>query len=678
MFARLPFRYRIAQLVVLAAFGLVAVTAVTLVLGRRNQRELSSIETRYVPLLELDRDLRLTYTQMTRALGEAASSADEASLDEADAQHLRLVRRLAEGAAAIAHNGGEVALLQVDLSAYYGIARSVSIAIADGKHTSAELAPAVEAMQRLQTSFASHLELATTPDRKRLADAFSAARTSQREALVIDIVVAVSVLAIMALLSLRIIRRVARALRAVSVGVERLARGEFGVQIDVETRDELGDLAREANRTAVRLREYRDQLETRNAELARASKYKSEFLANMSHELRTPLNSIMILSKVLADNDGKHLTSKQVEFASLINRSGEELLALINEVLDLAKIEAGKQTIVAAPVRVAEFADYLRRMFEPQAMQKKLAYDVELDEALPAAIRTDRARLAQILKNLLSNAFKFTERGGVTVRLFRPTADELARLGLAVIDPIAITVTDTGIGIAADKLAAIFEAFTQAETGTSRKYGGTGLGLTIGKQLAVLLGGDLVVESSFGGGSAFWVVLPIGGTATSEDAELLAEPPAFLPEAPRAPTPAPVPASDLDGTRVLLVDDDMRNVYSLSSALRERRLDVITATDGQEALDALDASARIDVVLMDVMMPGMDGYEAVRRIRANARYQALPVIALTARAVAEERDRCLSAGATDCLAKPVDVDELLAVLGGLVSRREASPDAPGS
>ena len=151
MFARLPFRYRIAQLVVLAAFGLVAVTAVTLVLGRRNQRELSSIETRYVPLLELDRDLRLTYTQMTRALGEAASSADEASLDEADAQHLRLVRRLAEGAAAIAHNGGEVALLQVDLSAYYGIARSVSIAIADGKHTSAELAPAVEAMQRLQT-----------------------------------------------------------------------------------------------------------------------------------------------------------------------------------------------------------------------------------------------------------------------------------------------------------------------------------------------------------------------------------------------------------------------------------------------------------------------------------------------------------------------------------------------
>ncbi|NVB77651.1 MAG: response regulator [Kofleriaceae bacterium] len=674
MFERLPFRYRIAQLIVLAAFGLVAVTAVTLILGRRNQRELESIETRYVPLVEIDRDLRLSYTQMTRALGEAASSADEAGLDEADAQYDRLVQGLDDGALPIAHNGGDAALLQVELAAYYRIARSVSIAIAEAKHSSAELAPAVEAMQHLQIRFAAHLEAATAPDRNRLAAAFAAARASQREALAIDIVLAVGVLAIMVLVSLRIIRRVTRALLEVSEGVERLASGEFGQEIAVDTRDELGDLAREANRTAVRLREYRDQLESRNTELARASRYKSEFLANMSHELRTPLNSIMILSKVLADNDGKNLTAKQVEFATLINRSGEELLALINEVLDLSKIEAGKQTIVTAPVRVGELGDYLRRMFEPQASHRKLAYAVELDQALPSVIHTDRARLGQILKNLLSNAFKFTERGAVTVRMFRPTSDDLARLGLAIADPIAITVTDTGIGIAADKLAAIFEAFTQAESGTSRKYGGTGLGLTIGKQLAMLLGGDLVVESALGGGSTFWIVLPIG-TGDTDSVEMLAEP--VAPE-PRAITPASAPTADLEGTVVLLVDDDMRNVYSLSSALRERKLAVVTATEGQEALDALAANSEIDAVLLDVMMPGMDGYETVRRIRENAQHRTLPVIALTARAVSEERERCLAAGATDCITKPVDVDKLVEVLGTLVTRQEADRAAPGS
>jgi CheY-like chemotaxis protein len=425
----------------------------------------------------------------------------------------------------------------------------------------------------------------------------------------------------------------------------------------------------------VQLNAAREALEDKAAELARASRYKTEFLANMSHELRTPLNSIMILSKVLGENEPATLTARQVEFAHLIHRSGQELLALINEVLDLAKVEAGKQEIVCEAVAVAELASYARQMFQPLAMQKQLDLTVEVDDDAPAYIRTDQARLAQILKNLLANAFKFTERGGVTMRIAR------AGPGAAVAgDCVAISVTDTGIGISADKQAWIFEAFAQADSGTSRKYGGTGLGLTIARQLAVRLGGDLGVESQLGAGSTFRIVLPVCGPAVDDSGQPVAPSP--------APATAPVPVQSdradkpptlppmnavrdpvLAGKLVLIVDDDMRNVYSLSSALRAEHLAVLTASDGQEAIDELDQHPEVDVVVMDVIMPHMNGYEATRRIRTQERFARLPIIALTANSMPGEREECLEAGASDYLPKPVEPGRLVELIRRSLDQR---------
>jgi two-component system chemotaxis sensor kinase CheA len=314
-------------------------------------------------------------------------------------------------------------------------------------------------------------------------------------------------------------------------------------------------------------------------------------------------------------------------------------------------------------------------MFQPLAMQKQLDLTVEVDDDAPAYIRTDQARLAQILKNLLANAFKFTERGGVTMRIARAgPSDELAE------DFVAISVTDTGIGISADKQAWIFEAFAQADSGTSRKYGGTGLGLTIARQLAVRLGGQLVVESQLGAGSTFRIVLPVCGPPIDDGGQ----PVAAMPTAANAPVPAlsdradkpptmppmnAVPDPVLAGKLVLIVDDDMRNVYSLSSALRAEHLAVLTASDGQEAIDELEQHPEVDVVLMDVMMPHMNGFEATRRIRTQERFARLPIIALTANSVPGEREDCLQAGASDYLPKPVEPGRLVELIRRSLGQR---------
>jgi len=685
----LKFRHRVGLLVILAATALITVTAVAAVLGTRGERQLAGIETLYVPLIELDRDLKTQFAEIPRALEDAATAADDARLGDADQQYATVVQRLRAGRREITDNGGDPAALEAELAAYYATARDIAAALVKGV-PAGEIDAKIDAMRRAQVSVVARLDLATTPDRRRLASAFATARASQRDAIWIDIVVASSALVLISLLSWRIIRDTVRALHAVAAGVARLARGEFAHEIEVTTHDELGDLAREANRTALQLREYRRLLEDRAEELARASRYKSEFLANMSHELRTPLNSIMVLSKVLSENPDRGAAGsrdRQVEFATLIHKSGEELLALINEVLDLSKIEAGKQEVVCEALPLTELQDYIRSMFRPLAVQHHLAFTVEAADDLPAAIRTDRKRLTQIVKNLIANAFKFTERGGVTVRVSRGQPPRST--GVAVADPIVIAVSDTGIGIAADKQAWIFEAFAQADTGISRRFGGTGLGLAIARQLATRLGGDLVVDSTEGAGSTFSLVLPIAGPAEADDTA--ARPPPAAPPPAAAPRPregrasqttgvlralgaaephGPEPA--LDGKTVLVVDDDMRTVYALSNALSAKRLQVLTAADGQEALDELDRHPALDLVVIDVMMPRMDGLEAIRRVRAQPRFRDLPIIALTATTMSDERERCLAAGASDHLAKPVDLGQLLGLLRTWLAARGGS------
>ncbi len=676
MFRSLKFRYRIGLLVAVAGIALLLTTTVTLVLGRQGERELTAIETRYVPLLELDREIEELFRSIPRTLTEASAADEESGIAKASASAELLIKRLETNAERIAGNGGDTAALIAEFRAYFASAREVTVAMIVDDTPAEELTDKIERMNARNDEFANKLSAATTPDRRRLAAAFAEARRSQRTALLIDIIVAICALSLMALYSWTIIRQTVKSLHAVSQGMERLAEGELGPDIDVRTQDELGDLAREANATARRLHEYRERTQTlleqtqrQTEELARASRYKSEFLANMSHELRTPLNSIMILSKVLGENETRELTERQVEFANLIHRSGEELLTLINDVLDLAKIEAGKQTLVCEQVKLGELVDYARRMFEPHAHQKKLDLVIESAPDLPGEIRTDRIRVHQILKNLLSNAVKFTERGRVTATFSRAGADA-----------IEIAVSDTGIGIPADKLDWIFEAFAQAEGGTSRKYGGTGLGLSIVKELAERLGGSIRVESVLEHGSTFRLVLPISGPPldTAFEDSVTPVPPLPLPQlaisrtvtGPRPRPPRPTITSEMpaieepsfDGKTVLIVDDDMRNVYSLAGALRAKHLRVLTASDGIEALDELAKHPETDAVLIDVMMPRMDGHEATRRIREMPQFADLPIIALTAKTMPGEREKCLDAGANEYVPKPVDLAQLLQLL----------------
>ncbi|HEV7557852.1 MAG TPA: response regulator, partial [Kofleriaceae bacterium] len=381
-------------------------------------------------------------------------------------------------------------------------------------------------------------------------------------------------------------------------------------------------------------------------------RYKSEFLANMSHELRTPLNSIMILSKILADNDERRLDDKQVEFAGLIHKSGEELLALINDVLDLAKVEAGKQSLVCAPMATAAIVDYVRRMFEPLAIQKQLGFEVTAATDVPDEIRTDWKRLSQIVKNLVANAFKFTERGRVTVRIDR--AESIADR-----PAIAIAVTDTGIGIAPDKHARIFEAFAQIEGGTSRKYGGTGLGLTIARDLANNLGGDLTVGSELGRGSTFRVTLPVDGPPSDPQARRV-EPPAL-----QLPSLAAI-ADDRDGlvdgeTCVLVIEDDVAFATVVSHLVREASMKVVVAQRGRIGID-LARRYRPSGIILDVGLPDLDGWAVMEALRSDPTTREIPVHFITA---SKDADRAMRLGAVGFSTKPVDAAQVRSALHAL-------------
>ncbi|WP_343673063.1 response regulator [Chitinophaga sp.] len=667
----------------------------------------------------------------------------------------------------------------------------------------------------------------------------------------------------------------------------------------------------------------RQELSAKAEELEQSSKYKSEFLANMSHELRTPLNSVLILARLLEENKEQNLSSRQIEYAGIIHKSGSDLLKLINDILDLSKIEAGKVEINIEPVAVRSITSDLEQLFHVVAEEKQINFITNIDPAVPTHIHTDGQRLEQVIKNLLSNAFKFTPKEGTIELAWTMHADGLH-----------ISVSDTGAGIPADKQQFIFEAFRQADGSTSRKYGGTGLGLSISKELMKRLGGEIRLVSAEGQGSTFTIVMQTGtstvpkalparveaspvkevkavalpeeqhvdddrnslgkkdkliliieddasfaailrdfarqkgfktivalngndglffarkflpaaiildmnlplidgnsilkilknneelkhilvhvvsageislqvrgkvegytqkplqvtdletvfsgissqlearlkrvlvisdgvllhhpflqslsderqlqtryhlvktlteavtelqthpydgivldaGTDISESLarlnqlkqinaardlpvivyldhdiseadelalkknaaaivrnstfsgdRLMDELELFLyklnESAIQQPTDrTPKTERNLDGQKVLLADDDMRNVFSLSALLAAHGMDVVTAADGKEALEKLEENPDIRLVLMDIMMPEMDGYEAMRRIRANARYQNLPVIALTAKAMAGDREKCIAAGASDYIAKPIDSSKLLSLM----------------
>jgi signal transduction histidine kinase len=392
------------------------------------------------------------------------------------------------------------------------------------------------------------------------------------------------------------------------------------------------------------IEQARQEIEERAKQLDQANRYKSQFLANMSHELRTPLNSLLVLARLLAQNPLGNLTVKQVEYATVIHSSGSDLLRLINDILDLTKVEAGKMDINPERFALAGLVEDLRGVFGPLTEEKRLALTITTVADVPDDLVTDKQRLRQILYNLLSNAVKFTERGRVELLIETAAAQEPGTVPW-----IVFSVTDTGIGISQDNLSSIFSAFQQADGTTSRRYGGTGLGLAISREVAARLGGEVTVHSELGRGSTFSLHLPLtqhGG-----------HPRAFTDGSVR-PVPAAMPHESLRRHKVLVVDDDPRNAFVLTDVLEMHGMTVVQATDGRKAIAEL-AAGDIDLVLMDVMMPQMDGYETTRAIRKMPQYSRLPVITVTARAMQGDREKSIDAGATDYITKPIDIEELL-------------------
>jgi signal transduction histidine kinase/CheY-like chemotaxis protein/HAMP domain-containing protein len=460
-----------------------------------------------------------------------------------------------------------------------------------------------------------------------------------------------------------------------------------------ELRESNEDLGRQATLLAEQNveAEHRNQeveeskrlVEEKAAQLAQtsvSSKYKSEFIANMSHELRTPLNSLLILAQQLEENPDKNMTDTQVEYASVIRTSGKDLLGLLNNILDLAKVESGTVSIQMETLSVPDLRSTLLREFEQVAVGKDLGYAIDIAPECPQTLETDPQRLRQILKNLLANAFKFTEHGRVDLQMgvagsgWSPQTESLVKAPAVV----ALSVRDTGIGIDQEQQQHIFEAFQQGDGTTSRLYGGTGLGLSISRELVELLGGEITVTSALGQGSIFTVYLPAGRRAevspTTGAAAPLTAPAASLSATegfatavtPLRPHPTPSLSLDegpLEGLRVLVVDDDFRNIFAMTALLERGRAEVIIAENGPDAISALEQNPDVDLVLMDIMMPGMDGYAAIRAIRAMELFTALPIIAVTGKVVPGERERCLDAGANDYVPKPVDTLELLTAVG---------------
>jgi CheY-like chemotaxis protein len=426
-------------------------------------------------------------------------------------------------------------------------------------------------------------------------------------------------------------------------------------------------------------------IEEKAADLAMANKYKSEFLANMSHELRTPLNSMLLLSKLLGDNKDGNLTDKQREFAETIHSSGSELLSLINDILDLSKVEAGKLDINLEEANLDEFARSMERNFKHLAEEKGITLDVNQAPDLPTAILTDRQRLDQVVRNLFSNALKFTTKGGITLTIARPDDQtDLSQIGLDQENTIAFSITDTGIGIPVEKQKVIFEAFQQADGTTSRKYGGTGLGLSISRELARLLGGELRLKSEEGKGSTFTLYLPQvlerrGKQQSPQPQRPSPQKPSEAEEAPpqrrstdtpqkaaseKSEPPQPSPGlenihDDRKDTSpsdksILIIEDDPKFAKILCDLSREKGFKVLVAGDGETGLHFADYYLP-SAIILDIGLPGIDGFAVMSRLKENSQTRHIPVHFMSA---SDMNLDALRMGAVGYITKPVSMEQL--------------------
>jgi len=415
------------------------------------------------------------------------------------------------------------------------------------------------------------------------------------------------------------------------------------------------NIALEQNQVA--MQKAKEAIEVKAEELALASKYKSEFLANMSHELRTPLNSLLILAQILADNDDKRMSEKQVEYAETIYSAGSDLLTLINDILDLSKVEAGKIEILSEDVSLMELMGTIERKFQVMADQKGFDFHIDTLDNLPEILYTDEQRLKQIVNNMLSNAFKFTSEGEVRLTMRRPSEqDNLSLLNLATDETIVISVSDTGIGIPKDKQQKVFEAFQQADGSTNRRFGGTGLGLSISRQLARALGGDLQLESEEGKGSIFKLYLPENQVTPSDSLEKQEKPARMSTQKSQVNIIIPDDRDNFsENDKVLLIiEDDPTFAKIIATLAQEKHFKYLIAMDGKSGLE-LAHKYKPHAILLDVGLPQLDGWSVMERLKDDPETRHIPVHFMSGY---DQSHDAKQMGAIGYLHKPVQTGQL--------------------
>jgi CheY-like chemotaxis protein/signal transduction histidine kinase/CHASE3 domain sensor protein len=467
----------------------------------------------------------------------------------------------------------------------------------------------------------------------------------------------------------------------------RLKESEEKLRVQQEelqvTNEELEEKNELLQRQKHEVERGKKEIEAKAQELAVASKYKSEFLSNMSHELRTPLNSLLLLAQSLAENKEGTLTEEQVQSAGIIYKSGTDLLNLISEILDLAKIEAGRMDLRLGPLRALDLAEGIRAVFEPLAAQKGLELAVKVDPLAPEEIVTDRKRVEQVIKNLVANAIKFTQSGSVTVEYGRPGPEiDLSRSGLHLEKSVSISVKDTGIGIPREQQDVVFEAFQQADGSTARKYGGTGLGLSISRELARLLGGEIHIESALGSGSTFTLYLPAALKADQPT-------PARLPTGPATASSGEhdvVSRNHLEAVVVLQIEDDREALGEgdrivlvveddpdfariLYDKCHEKGFKCLAAATGEAGLELAQKHLPNGIIL-DIRLPGIDGWTVLSTLKENTRTRHIPVHIIS---VEEASVESLRKGAVGHVTKPIKREDLEEAFKRLEEMSPATP-----
>lgn len=426
-----------------------------------------------------------------------------------------------------------------------------------------------------------------------------------------------------------------------------------------ETNTELEEKARLLSEKNQVIEEAREAILLKMKQLEVSDRYKSEFLANMSHELRTPLNSILILARILKENKSNHLSAEEEKYANVIFKAGNDLLQLINDILDLAKIESGKIELVYEQIALAEMASDLKLLFTEVANSKEISYTVSVNQSLPPQVEIDRFRTEQVLKNLLSNAFKFTQKNGEVKISF--TAEET--------DQLKITISDTGIGIPEEKQNLIFEAFQQADGSTSREFGGTGLGLSISKELAKYMGGKITLTSKAGEGSQFSLIIPIK-RPEQNGTEIQAEKIADLVNLPQqtenniSPLPASSPIGKTGKPTLLVVEDDKIFSDFLKEYGESKGFEVVQVYNGMLAIESA-VNSHPDAILLDVMLPGMDGWKVLKQLKSDPKTAHIPVHIMSAGD--QKNAKAVQSGALSFIKKPVDLSMLDDILSNTIT-----------